>query len=83
MKTKVNPLKKVRNLIVLDDITDIEGWTIKAGTLIHIVDESLPRQPFGMKDKIIVCRIDNGTDWLGTMPEAFIMESKLKNHGKS
>lgn len=70
-------LKSLRKIIVKKDCKDIKGWTIPKGTTLHVVDDSLPKAPFGDNHQILVVRIDNGTGDLKLMPEAFVRDKDI------
>ena len=56
------------------DIMDVKGWKISKGTKLFVMKEG-PRHP---RDgyRLLVVRVDNGTDDLALMPETAIREEK-------
>lgn len=73
-------MRIIKQLVTTEDIQDLEGWTIRKDTIVVVVNDCLPQQPFGRHDKLIVCKIDNGTGDLKLMPESFIFESILDKY---
>ena len=59
------------------DVTDVKGWKISAGTTIHIIKESTIKNPMTGKTELWkVVKIDNGTGDLSLMPETAFKEEK-------
>jgi len=62
----------LRTITVKKDVTDLQGWKIRKGLVIHVMKEG-PVPPKGSKfRKILVVRVDNGFEDLKMFPETAV-----------
>lgn len=68
-------MKSLRELVVKKDVVDLKGMTIRKGTKIYVMKEG-PEHPTE-KYRVLVVRVDNGTDDLSLCPETAIRDNQL------
>lgn len=68
-------MKVLRKITTKKDIVDLQGWRIPSGAKLSVIKEG-PIHPRN-KYKVLVVRIDNGTDNITLYPETVIRDNQL------
>lgn len=76
-KPKKEKLKSLRKINITKDCKDIKGWGISKGTILHVVNDSLPIHPVEGY-RLLVVRVDNGTGMLELMPETVVRNIEVE-----
>jgi hypothetical protein len=68
-------MKAIKSVTATQDIVDLKGWTVKKGTVVHVM-KVCPKHPIHGY-RLLLVRIDNGTGSFNLMPETVVKDSDL------
>lgn len=67
----------MREIVTNKEVMDLKGWTIPKGTKLHVMKEGPVHPTEG--HKVLLCRVDNGTDNLSLMPETIVHNTEVES----
>jgi len=69
-------MKSIRVIKTTEEAKDIKGIGIPKGTTLYVMKEG-PKAPFGEHHRVMVVRVENGTNDLDLMPEIAIRDTEV------
>ena len=69
-------MKFIKKIQTIKYAKDLKGIGIPEETILYVIKEG-PRASFGDHHKVLVVRVDNGTENLNLMPETAIRDTEV------